>query len=265
MKKNTYTKQLLDQEINNGLLSSYYVYKYLSIESALKVLENSTLKFSSPHNFNDPFDCKVNINIDGGYQEIYNYLCRANKNRDISISQLKNIATELATNPIAKYRYLVETIEQAINEMKICCFSEVYDSILMWTHYANNHTGICFKFDISKDLACFSLPLKVKYAKEFHEFNLFNEYSSGITNMPRYKSEEWAYEREIRMIKALGCESFNSFNRDSLIEVIFGLRTKQENIDSIKRIIEKIGYKKIIYKKIEIINNKFALKTRGIE
>ena len=33
---------------------------------------------------------------------------------------------------------------------KISCFSEIWDSILMWSYYANNHSGICIEFDMSK-------------------------------------------------------------------------------------------------------------------
>jgi hypothetical protein len=31
-------------------------------------------------------------------------------------------------------------------EILITCFSEVNYNILMWSHYANNHKGICLKF-----------------------------------------------------------------------------------------------------------------------
>ncbi len=30
----------------------------------------------------------------------------------------------------------------------VICFSERSDSLLMWSHYADNHNGICIEFDI---------------------------------------------------------------------------------------------------------------------
>ena len=44
------------------------IYKYISLETAIKILENNSLKFSKPSTFNDPFDSDVNLldfNFDG--------------------------------------------------------------------------------------------------------------------------------------------------------------------------------------------------------
>jgi hypothetical protein len=45
------------------------IYKYVSLETAIKILETNSLKFAKPSTFNDPFDCDVNLldfNFDGG-------------------------------------------------------------------------------------------------------------------------------------------------------------------------------------------------------
>ena len=31
---------------------------------------------------------------------------------------------------------------------KLCCFSAINDSLLMWTHYADNHKGYCIEYDL---------------------------------------------------------------------------------------------------------------------
>lgn len=33
---------------------------------------------------------------------------------------------------------------------KISCLSEVYDSIPMWSYYAQKHQGVCIEYDLSK-------------------------------------------------------------------------------------------------------------------
>lgn len=40
-------------------------------------------------------------------------------------------------------------ITQAEREIHIACFSEVYDSTLMWGHYADSHKGFCLEYDFS--------------------------------------------------------------------------------------------------------------------
>lgn len=33
--------------------------------------------------------------------------------------------------------------------MRVACFSEVKDSILMWSYYTNNHKGVCLEYDLT--------------------------------------------------------------------------------------------------------------------
>lgn len=40
----------------------------------------------------------------------------------------------------------------------LLCFSEVWDSILLWSHYAEKHAGIVLGFDVSADRSRF-LPV----------------------------------------------------------------------------------------------------------
>ena len=37
------------------------IYKFVSIESAKKIIEFQSLKFSQPYEFNDPFDCDIDL------------------------------------------------------------------------------------------------------------------------------------------------------------------------------------------------------------
>jgi hypothetical protein len=43
-----------------------YFYKYVTVETALLILQNRTLKYSSPVIFNDPFD--VQTKVDFGFE-----------------------------------------------------------------------------------------------------------------------------------------------------------------------------------------------------
>lgn len=43
----------------------------------------------------------------------------------------------------------LKNISKFIKNIKICSLSPTYDNFLMWSHYSNEHKGICIEYDIS--------------------------------------------------------------------------------------------------------------------
>jgi hypothetical protein len=81
----------------------------------------------------------------------------------------------------------------------VACFSEFYDSILMWSHYASFHSGLCIgirpaKMRLSPKMA---LRWKVKYCDE----RLPLEHSKP-NEIALRKATTWKYEREWRIVMA---------------------------------------------------------------
>jgi hypothetical protein len=89
--------------------------------------------------------------------------------------------------------------------LKISCFSSRLDSIVMWSHYAANHTGYCVEYNL-KELSnddirkrCLfpviysdKLPDMSKQLKDNNPLSMF---------LPAlYKSNDWKYEQEWRLI-----------------------------------------------------------------
>jgi Protein of unknown function (DUF2971) len=106
------------------------------------------------------------------------------------------------------------------NSFSVLSLSENYSSILMWSHYSNSHTGFAIEYDFSKlgyqDLLkrlCFpvSYTRKPRDATRYmvradmsHYNNLFGQYMCLI------KKDEWAYEKEWRIVHAIGASHANS-------------------------------------------------------
>lgn len=101
----------------------------------------------------------------------------------------------------------------------ITCFSETPSNMLMWSHYANKHTGICVEYDFSRlfSTAANTLLLPVTYTNKRPLFpmdkfeigmdgkvknsqQLPAEALSEIIRSLTIKSDAWAYEREWRHI-----------------------------------------------------------------
>ena len=48
--------------------------------------------------------------------------------------------------------------KKCLGEKYVCCFSEDCESQLMWSHYANSDTGICFKYKVEKKDNYYNFP-----------------------------------------------------------------------------------------------------------
>ncbi len=239
-------------EFNNQRALSFLsntLCRYRTInEKNLDALKTCRLYFSTPgESFNDPFDNLIYADpmriLSGIKNEIQT-------NMDDYIKQLKKENHVLATFADILYhspqndRLLSKFInecelgieqfkEDLLNNTRIICFSELYDSMLMWSHYADQHKGFALIYDkesiesanaytINDELIVKKpLLLPVKYVKnqvnltediENHLKNHFMEKSTGTTPYEETlsqsklkqsiteKSLDWKYEKEWRLI-----------------------------------------------------------------
>jgi hypothetical protein len=108
------------------------------------LLEQS-LKFSNPNEFNDPFDChEGSIRIEHNKELIREVLYTSDLNQRINISRNKRRKLE---KDIFKKELYLPIIRDKKNDYKLSCFSAKKDEVLMWSHYADMHRGICIGFN----------------------------------------------------------------------------------------------------------------------
>lgn len=88
--------------------------------------------------------------------------------------------------------------------MKICSFSERFDSLLMWSHYSDQHKGICIEYDFSDHVQVNSFLYPIVYSDDLFEFNLFQGNTTNPSNQMiisnSRKAKDWHYEKEWRLI-----------------------------------------------------------------
>ena len=73
------------------------------------------------------------------------------------------------------------------------------DNILMWSHYADNHKGICLlEFARNNPLICHARP--VRYRKEYPEWTPHAIMDGNTIEPVLTKARDWCYEREFRII-----------------------------------------------------------------
>jgi len=82
------------------------------------------------------------------------------------------------------------------NDFKLCSLSQINDNKLMWSHYTQEHTGICvgYKFLYLPDYVGKG---EVKYKNtNLNEKEIFDNLIEYWT----VKSEDWEYEKEVRLL-----------------------------------------------------------------
>ncbi|MCA1863388.1 DUF2971 domain-containing protein [Janthinobacterium sp. HSC-3S05] len=225
-----------------------FFYKYRSVAPGsdaesyvLETIRTDTVFFPSPSSFNDIFDCKPVMRAECNedeFIEFYISLSRARHRYD-PLDKLVAEARQASGDPLRDPRIERVSIEQQEGLAKhlakagVYCISERNDDILMWSHYSDNHQGICLEFD---GMSEFIAPaMQVRYSQDRPTINRLREKSS-LAMMEKAlltKSSQWDYEYEWRIIHQVAGFGPVSFDHNTLTGIIFGAACKQETIDVI--------------------------------
>lgn len=249
-------KEGIKRSINNGSLPQH-VYKYCSILRAKERLLNSSLYFCSHTDFNDPLDCHVDFHTDSTIQELalhVNHYLAPHLPREM-VNGI--VSGSLMSDDVRKVHFS-DNCQEVIKNMGICCFSQNCDHILLWSHYGENHKGVCLRFDITKDLDFFVIPSAVKYQEAFPKVNIIKN-PFDITVPLLTKSKVWEYENEVRVCKRAGNKGDHQFKVSALDEVIFGCNADKEFIQEIRDIVQERTYPDVTFKQAKIRKGHYAL------
>lgn len=252
----------IDELIVQGVGSGGFpksVYRYRNINDNFReMLIENKMWFSNPQDFNDPFDCKKNLEENYSDSEIKSYL--------VSLGVSRFEVTQLAKNiKQSDFKKIVsDSIDNHINKSYICCFSEKKDDLLMWGHYTYGHSGVCMRFDMRYDTNFFTFPVKVKYSDDYPKVNYLKNHNETVDKILTTKSNHWSYEKEIRVIKPFETKNKISFKKESLKEIIFGARTDKKVIDEIIDLMSLNGYKNVVFTKAILNNHEYKLDFKEI-
>lgn len=157
---------------------------------------------------------------------------------------------------IQKETYLTLLPKIAQRFSSVVCFSEKIDSILMWSHYSYNHTGFALGYDLKhllfpndKNVGLFPVVYSEKrYNAEEFLLYLFGSLMQipvkeadkmSSIKLLLYKSKEWQYEREWRIIKCGASNLFEGHSEPITLKpnsIYYGCQISQENYQRIHEI-----------------------------
>lgn len=244
-------------------------YKYCSINENLKEnLSKNQLWFNTPASFNDPFDCKAYLNFGNSEKECLRNFEKFNDFFEVKNTEIQNkIWQDLLKKPDQFNTMMSASAAENFEEwLGVSCFSENYNNNLMWSHYADSHTGILLEFQKSKEGTLSRNLLPIQYFQEYPIINVSDykkeEMISTAYQVICAKSNSWEYENEWRAIKIPGGKAFN-FEKHELTGVVFGLKSKEEDQKVIQEILENT-YPDISFQQAKLEEKKFKLSYKKL-
>jgi hypothetical protein len=212
-----------------------FVYKYRfldpsdekSVNRLRDIIVRSQFWFSSPRDFNDPFDLTGAILFDGNAQQSRKRLDQILMKRGLRSHERKKVVNEvMSRTPSSLAANIQALLEEFMSSVGVCSFAGDPCSIQMWSHYASNHQGICVQFETARDPRTFFTLLPVDYSDEYPLISWLDttESDDRAIAMVRTKHTGWAYEGEARLIAIKSANQFRPFRPFALRSVIFGCR-----------------------------------------
>ena len=244
------------------------LYKYCNFgSSTLEIVVSDSIHFSDPSTFNDPLDTRPSISIDLKDDELerilrtlverrvyaemstaaiaikyrgpktINHIERHSRRQaNQLIKDIEYYATDPEFGPEkdAKSSLLSQHIEVELlqqYEKGIVSLAERSNCPLMWSHYGNQHRGICIGYSIPISTA--DVLHKVKYggdrliqASKIAAMLDGNDVARSEVDeaILLRKARSWGYEREWRLIGPYGFQ----ISPLELEEIIFGMRCNAE-------------------------------------
>lgn len=259
-------------EIENSetgeIISKIKVEEPILNKHTLNILTKGELYFSIPKEFNDPYDCELNVLFNEiGEKELFNILKENSSDsiyrylRHLIINHFGNDLSHFVNN-YNKDKYIFKDLfykyySKLQEELKICCFSSDCDNFLMWSHYSDCHRGVCIGIEYSQKLIITSKAFDIEYC-EFMKPVRYNTTNNIIPRIPFFeitdtkvkdiyynKAGYWDYEKEYRTViieKENPGSTIFYIKKEQVKELIFGSKVPDEMIRLTLREIINSGF-----------------------
>lgn len=240
------------------------LYKYRALDAyTLALLVNQEVNFADPAKLNDPYDCHISVTaaIDAAIVEV---------NKETG----KNILDKL--EKMKKLSDILAKMEADTRSVGVLSLTQNPLNSLMWSHYADEHRGLCIGFRFSPTITEYNEMNKIIGTSECHYcsknpfLDFFLEFVQSEDLMPWSdfwlsifslgmisKAEPWRHENEVRILrKDPGAVPFQPHD---LSEIIFGMRTDDRARKTIKNILSSANWSHVKYRQVASDQGAFGL------
>lgn len=237
------------------------LYKYKAFNQVnLEMLLTSSIYCANPLTFNDPLDCSPNIILDDRIENSYalfnlNYIKTVNEIRAVfkgfefsektqkvldgfCISKAEELTAGNSFDVMFNgYSNIISGSLIRYLNPGVFSLAEEMDSILMWSHYAEQHNGFCFGYSINKlsddinhlhpvDYNQKDASIDISMLIDMIEGKEKNKVQSEIFSAALLKkTKDWEYEKEWRFIDQIGTKKTSLLK---ITDLYFGLRFNEK-------------------------------------
>lgn len=207
---------------------------------ARRMIVKGELYFSTVTQLNDPFEFRWRERLPSTPNEIDLYcreLCAREFPKD-SVPQRKarfaNLKRELAGAATISKGRPMPTVARF--DHGVCCFSEICDDILMWSHYAAHHSGVCI--GIRPDRVVGKIFRPVLYSDVVPLLDAWEYIRGGAETFVKLgltKASHWSYEKEWRTVDRAGPKQYPS----CVDRIVIGARATNETGEAVLEAIQE--------------------------
>lgn len=212
-------------------------------EFSRRLISDGELYFSSLDDLNDPFEFYWREQFPQDSEEREEFIwkfCRA-----VASDALEPILLELRRQ-LEKWMQrselgvigLVPTAAEF--QEGVFCASERFDDLLMWSHYADKHRGVCVS--LRTDRMAGRRILQVNYREDIEIIDAWDyvrHTTEAFVKASIRKSPHWSYEREWRTVGPKGVQFFP----DVVDCVIVGAAARDSTRKEVRDFVESTGKK----------------------
>ena len=177
-----------------------------------------------------------------------------------------------------------------LSKFWVLSLSGKFDDILLWSHYADNHSGICIQYatveiyddkksalflEFEEGAVNYKSPMKgvpsnfimahpVNYEIKMPKpYNVLKQNLSGLSDFITTKHENWQYENEYRIFLPIEdvCQQKAKIYCKCVSGLIFGMKTNKRNVLNVKTFYDsKAKKQEISLSKMVPLDDDYKLK-----
>lgn len=228
-----------------GVPSHFYKYRSLAGEQGSwieRTLLHDEIYFAPASSFNDPFDLRPAFSLEASTERQREDFIRLSRKFEPEMPEEER---QLWADRVMKTSLAPENLQSTTNgiqavhnffitsQVGVYCVSELCDDILMWSHYADSHRGICLEFDGHGPLMAHAQC--VTYSKDRVPLNVYDDDKlTGVDKALLTKSDRWCYENEWRLIRHDKGPGVVKFRPENLTGIIVGSLASPETVGLVR-------------------------------
>jgi hypothetical protein len=240
------------------------LFKFIPVnQNLIRILVTNKIWHSSFDRLNDPYEGKYRMSIEPPSNDVVHAFYRKNR-AFFGLEEGEEINRVIeVVNDFSRLYFDVEKYVNVnyLRNRKVSCYSLTFEEILLWSHYADEHRGVCLVFKknslikgIQKKQPYFNFShRKVQYTEKspidvkFFNINNTDMQIQHLNDIIYKKLSCWSYEKEFRIVMQKTKEQNESglsieFLKESLCGIIFGQRCTFDDMILLHSILNQYKY-----------------------